>query len=118
MDELSTMEENPAQENPAQENPPTIKDIPIQTEVIKQIVIINEEIEKNEEIKFPSVSIPDGMEEELKEFIAYWTETSKSGKQRWQGEKFFDPQKRWATWVRNAERWNKKSSNSNSKNFV
>jgi hypothetical protein len=69
--------------------------------------------------EFPKIKIPEWMESDLTEFIAYWTESNpKSWKQRWQGEKFFDPQKRWSTWMRNAERWKPTSSNRNSKNFV
>lgn len=68
--------------------------------------------------EFLKIEIPDWMESELNNFIAYWTETSKSGKQRWQAEKFFDPQKRWSTWLKNAEKWWQKSAIRNSKHFV
>lgn len=37
-------------------------------------------------------------------FLAYWTEPSKSGKLRWECEKFFDVGRRMDTWRRNEEK--------------
>lgn len=44
---------------------------------------------------------------EIKKFMSYWTEPNQRGKQRWQGQKFFDVNRRIATWFsRIAERYN------------
>lgn len=40
----------------------------------------------------------DLVEFEIKKFISYWTESSRQGKQRWQGEKYFDISRRLASW--------------------
>lgn len=49
--------------------------------------------------------------EELKlkqDFLDYWTEKSDGGKkERWQKEKVFDPARRFRTFVKNNERWNR-----------
>lgn len=36
---------------------------------------------------------------ELDKFILYWTEPNQRGKQRWQGQKFFDVRRRLITWI-------------------
>ena len=41
------------------------------------------------------------VEEELENFKGYWTETNSSGKERWQGEKYFDIKRRLNTWFKN-----------------
>jgi hypothetical protein len=39
--------------------------------------------------------------EQLEEFVLYWTEKSPNGKkQRWQKEKTFDPIRRFARWIK------------------
>lgn len=44
--------------------------------------------------------------QELKKFIAYWTEPNKSGtKVRWQAERFFDIKRRLATWFNRAKEY-------------
>jgi hypothetical protein len=45
---------------------------------------------------------------EIKKFISYWTEPNQRGKQRWEGQKFFDVSRRLATWFGNiADRYSK-----------
>ncbi len=45
---------------------------------------------------------------EIKKFLNYWCELTKSGKQqRWQTEKTFELQRRLATWFNNAQKFNK-----------
>src|SRR5688572_21182317 len=45
------------------------------------------------------------------EFSSYWTEYSPGAKKaRWEKEKVFDIKKRFATWKRNAEKWNKQKT--------
>jgi len=39
-------------------------------------------------------------DEMYKDFLAYWKEPSQTGKQRWQGEKFFDLNRRLDNWFR------------------
>jgi hypothetical protein len=39
--------------------------------------------------------------ESYQEFIDYWCESSKSGKLRYQSEKFFEPKRRVNTWLQN-----------------
>lgn len=72
----------------------------------------NLDFDKNEIVKF---LVEKGLDEdiakmELEKFILYWTETSKSGKQRWQGEKYFDIHRRLITWI-NRSYDNKQKSN-------
>ncbi|MCK9483845.1 MAG: hypothetical protein M0R34_05730, partial [Candidatus Marinimicrobia bacterium] len=44
------------------------------------------------------------------EFLDYWTETNPNGKkERWQMEKVFDVKRRFQTWLRNNNRWNKQT---------
>lgn len=43
---------------------------------------------------------------EIKKFVSYWTEKNKSGtKERWEGERFFDLNRRLATWFSNYEKF-------------
>jgi len=51
-------------------------------------------IEKLKQKGFPTELV----DLEIKKFISYWTETNQRGKQRWQGQKFFDVSRRLATW--------------------
>lgn len=44
----------------------------------------------------------------IKDFIDYWTETSLNGKKmRFEGQKYFDVKRRFATWKKNAKNWDK-----------
>jgi hypothetical protein len=43
---------------------------------------------------------------EVMKFVSYWTERSASGKMRWQGEKYFDLRRRFATWFSKAAQYN------------
>lgn len=47
---------------------------------------------------------------EIKKFISYWTEPTKSGKkQRWETEKTYDVRRRLATWLNNSNKFNRSS---------
>lgn len=46
-------------------------------------------------------------ETELAKFTAYWTEKSPFGKQRWESQKFFEVNRRLATWINNVLNKNK-----------
>lgn len=56
---------------------------------------------------FPEESRPFA-ETEIKKFVMYWTEPTKSGKkQRWETEKTFDVKRRLSTWFSRADKYNK-----------
>lgn len=63
------------------------------------------EIDKNE------------LEEEVKKFIDYWTEENSRWKKRYEFEKTFDPNRRFARWLSNNKKWNKKNLN-NKPNWI
>lgn len=45
---------------------------------------------------------------EIKKFISYWTEPTRSGKkQRWETEKTYDVRRRLATWLNNSNKFNR-----------
>lgn len=71
-------------------------EIIIKNEIEKEI-IKREEKFKNEVLQF----IEKYSQELLNDFIAYWTEKSKSGKMRFEGEKYFSVSKRLLTWSKN-----------------
>jgi hypothetical protein len=52
------------------------------------------------------------LSESYEEFIAYWCEPSKSGKLRYEMEKFFDVKRRVNTWIKNKLRYENKSTTS------
>ena len=59
----------------------------------------------------------DTIHAEIKKFVSYWTETNKSGKkQRWEAERFFEVNKRLATWFGNVNKFNKQ--NKGQKNII
>jgi hypothetical protein len=45
------------------------------------------------------------LNESYQEFIDYWTEPSKSGKLRYEAEKFFDIKRRVNTWLQNKNKY-------------
>lgn len=45
------------------------------------------------------------LEQERLKFISYWTESNAKGKQRWEGEKYFDVSRRFATWISRAKEY-------------
>lgn len=47
--------------------------------------------------------------ESIIDFLEYWTEHSLNGKKmRFEKEKVFDVKRRWSTWKKNNQKWNKK----------
>lgn len=68
--------------------------VSIEREQPSQLQIDSSLIENLIQKGFPN----DLVELEIKKFISYWTEPSRQGKQRWQGEKYFDISRRLATW--------------------
>lgn len=47
------------------------------------------------------------LSDELEAFIDYRTEPNKKGKQRWELQKTFCPNRRFKTWLRNNKKWSK-----------
>lgn len=65
-------------------------------------------IEQQEKVleKLISKGMPEAMAKlELSKFISYWTEKNFKGKQRWQMEKTFEPEKRLARWFSNISKF-------------
>jgi hypothetical protein len=63
------------------------------------------DVRKQEFIDRVSIDGNSYRQEMIDEFVAYWTETSKSGKRmRFEAEKFFDVKRRLTTWAKNATR--------------
>ena len=57
------------------------------------------------------------LEEELECFIDYWTEPNQKGKERWQFEKTFCPNRRFLRWLRNKNKWEKNNFTNNEKKW-
>ena len=74
------------------------------------------EIKENEskvnEIVFSDLLSPhvSKLENEFDNFLSYWTEKDKKGKERWQSEKFFNIERRIATWMANKIKYNNNGS--------
>jgi hypothetical protein len=61
------------------------------------------------------LNLPDS--DERKKFYNYWTEKNKSGtKERWELEKTFEVEKRFATWLVNAQKFNQSNYGKNQSN--
>jgi hypothetical protein len=74
------------------------------------------EIKENEnkvnEIVFSDLLSPHifDLGNEYDNFLSYWTEKDKKGKERWQSEKFFDISRRINTWMANKNKFNNNGS--------
>jgi hypothetical protein len=49
--------------------------------------------------------------DEYDNFLSYWTEQNKSGKERWELEKFFNIERRINTWITNKNKFNNNGNN-------
>lgn len=49
--------------------------------------------------------------DEYDNFLSYWTEQNKSGKERWEAEKFFNIERRINTWITNKTKFNNNGNN-------
>jgi hypothetical protein len=49
-------------------------------------------------------------------FCSYWAEQTKTGRERWQGEKAFDVGRRLSTWANNQDKFNSNSNSNNKSN--
>lgn len=54
-------------------------------------------------VKYPERTTQ--IDSEIEKFLSYWTEKNRSGKERWQCEKFFDVGRRLGTWFSNVGKW-------------
>ena len=63
---------------------------------------------KESKVKLIDIITPHIFElgDEYDNFYAYWTEQNKSGKERWELEKFFNIERRIKTWMNNKTKFN------------
>jgi hypothetical protein len=79
------------------------------------------EIKENEnkvnEIVFSDLLSPhvSDLGSEYENFLSYWTEKDKRGKERWQSEKFFDISRRIKTWMANKIKYNNNGNSTGEK---
>jgi hypothetical protein len=79
------------------------------------------EIKENEnkvnEIVFSDLLSPHifDLGNEYDNFLSYWTEKDKKGKERWQSEKFFDISRRINTWMANKNKFNNNGNSTGEK---
>jgi len=90
------------------------------TEIGKETLLnnnINNNIDNNINNKEEFINLIENFDNELgelkQEFIEYWTENSKSGKMRFEMEKFFDVKRRINTWIKNSKSYGNKSKPNN-----
>ena len=68
---------------------------------------------KESKVKLIDIITPHIFElgDEYDNFYAYWTEQNKSGKERWEQEKFFNIERRINTWMNNKTKFNNNGNN-------
>ena len=76
------------------------KHMPTHMETETESITINKDIFINNIEPFKNL-----LSESYQEFIDYWTEPSKSGKLRYEAEKFFDIKRRINTWLQNKNKY-------------
>lgn len=76
------------------------KHMPTHMETETESITINKDIFINNIEPFKNL-----LSESYQEFIDYWTEPSKSGKLRYEAEKFFDIKRRVNTWLQNKNKY-------------
>jgi len=69
---------------------------------------VNESKEKLSDILTPHIF---KLGDEYDNFLSYWTEQNKSGKERWMLEKFFNIERRINTWITNKTKFNNNGNN-------
>ena len=74
---------------------------------------VNEIKEKEIKVSFSEMLSPhiNLLNFEYDNFYAYWTEQNKSGKERWELEKFFNIERRINTWMNNKTKFNNNGNN-------
>ena len=76
------------------------KHMPMHMETETESISVNKDIFINNIEPFKNL-----LSESYQEFIDYWTEPSKSGKLRYEAEKFFDIKRRVNTWLQNKNKY-------------
>jgi uncharacterized protein YdaU (DUF1376 family) len=76
------------------------KHMPMHMETETETISINKDIFINNIEPFKNL-----LSESYQEFIDYWTEPSKSGKLRYEAQKFFDIKRRVNTWLQNKNKY-------------
>jgi uncharacterized protein YdaU (DUF1376 family) len=76
------------------------KHMPMHMETETETISVNKDIFINNIEPFKNL-----LSESYQEFIDYWTEPSKSGKLRYEAEKFFDIKRRVNTWLQNKNKY-------------
>ena len=78
---------------------------------------VNEIKENNIDITFSEMVKPYFFEldTELDNFVSYWTEKDKKGKERWRNEKYFDISRRIKTWMTNSTKFKNNGTNNSEK---
>ena len=57
----------------------------------------------------------DELNTEYDNFLSYWTEKDKKGKERWENEKYFDIARRIKTWMTNSTKFKNNGTNNSEK---
>ncbi len=76
------------------------KHMPMHMETETETISVNKDIFINNIEPFKNL-----LSESYQEFIDYWTEPSKSGKLRYEAQKFFDIKRRVNTWLQNKNKY-------------
>jgi uncharacterized protein YdaU (DUF1376 family) len=76
------------------------KHMPMHMETETETISVNKDIFVNNIEPFKNL-----LSESYQEFIDYWTEPSKSGKLRYEAQKFFDIKRRVNTWLQNKNKY-------------
>lgn len=78
------------------------------SEQVRNVDKVKESKVKESKIKLIDIITPHIFElgDEYDNFYAYWTEQNKSGKERWEQEKFFNIERRINTWMNNKTKFN------------
>jgi hypothetical protein len=78
---------------------------------------VNEIKEEESKVSFSEMLSPylAELNDEYNNFLSYWTEKDKKGKERWQAEKFFNIERRIATWNQRSTKFKNNGTNNEQK---
>jgi len=87
-------------------------------QVVSENVTRSEPVRNADKVKLSKVKLSDILTphifllgDEYDNFLSYWTEQNKSGKERWELEKFFNIERRISTWINNKTKFNNNGNN-------
>jgi len=87
-------------------------------QVVSENVTRSEPVRNADKVKLSKVKLSDILTphifllgDEYDNFLSYWTEQNKSGKERWELEKFFNIERRISTWITNKTKFNNNGNN-------